>query len=664
MHHVTTPHCRPTHTRTKAILLMLWIAVGSCAADHTRTEFVIELKTDFVPEVDFLSIRTTVISEKDLQPVITDEQSITDTAHDFVSGVRIGEYDQLVPGDFVVKVALLDNKGKVLTERPTRMTLTDRRAMTVVISRDCRNVQCPSPEGDQTLEACWGGVCVDARCTPETLEYCDTQAFECATNAECASEHACVQTQCVENVCFSQGTSSECDSSQMCVPETGCTEVEPPAEPTCSDGKKNGNEIYIDCGGDCLCPVTEWVRGHGGPGHDNPSGVGIDSDGNIILAGTYSAPMDFGGGALTGTSLVQRIFLASFDRQGQHRWSKRIGDPARDSEVLSLNVDANDDIYVVGTIYADSFLVSYDKDGNQRWARDFVQIASVEDYQISVTGVATDQTGHVYITGSFSGIANFGSGSLLVSSFGDRLFVASYDTDSGAHRWSNTYSGDDWNTAYPSALVATDDGRHFITGYFNGELNLGGTTLSADIPTAFIAGFNSAGYPMWSVQPISTEYTSGAQLALNSSDDLLVAGYFTEDIDFGTGVLTSAGGSDVFIASYTTDNGQVQWSQRIGGTGSEGSTGMAVSTAGVAYIGTSDFATPDVLVIAHDANTGLFLSGSLYNETGISRGGLIAIDKQNAMYITGSFEGTFDFAGEELVDNGDSDIFLLKTLPP
>ena len=51
----------------------------------------------------------------------------------------------------------------------------------------------------------------------------------------------------------------------------------------------------------------------------------IDPSGNTIVAGSFWGTVDFGGGALTSAG-AQDIFVAKFDPDGLHLWSKRFGD--------------------------------------------------------------------------------------------------------------------------------------------------------------------------------------------------------------------------------------------------------------------------------------------------------------------------------------------------
>ncbi|MCG2683351.1 MAG: GEVED domain-containing protein, partial [Planctomycetales bacterium] len=102
----------------------------------------------------------------------------------------------------------------------------------------------------------------------------------------------------------------------------------------------------------------------------------------------------------------------------------------------------------------------------------------------------------------------------------------------------------------------------------------------------------------------------GQAVAADSAGNAYVAGTFRGTVDFDPGVgvynLTSAGGSDVFVAKYSS-SGALLWARAIGGTGDDAATGVAVVAAG----------SDDVVCVSGSFSaTADFLSGSgVYNLT-------------------------------------------------
>jgi uncharacterized protein (AIM24 family) len=54
--------------------------------------------------------------------------------------------------------------------------------------------------------------------------------------------------------------------------------------------------------------------------------VGVDKDGNVVIATGLGGAVDFGGGSLTTAGTKYSITLAKLDAKGNHVWSKRFGD--------------------------------------------------------------------------------------------------------------------------------------------------------------------------------------------------------------------------------------------------------------------------------------------------------------------------------------------------
>ena len=63
-----------------------------------------------------------------------------------------------------------------------------------------------------------------------------------------------------------------------------------------------------------------WALPLTGTGDIWPWALTVDSAGNIIVAGELSGTADFGGGPITSSANIDG-FVASFDADGQHRYS-------------------------------------------------------------------------------------------------------------------------------------------------------------------------------------------------------------------------------------------------------------------------------------------------------------------------------------------------------
>jgi len=93
----------------------------------------------------------------------------------------------------------------------------------------------------------------------------------------------------------------------------------------------------------------EWVTNFGGTGDDRIKDLDVSESGYIFIVGEFASPfLSFGGSFLINPDPGTRdIFLAVFDIDGTHQWSKRLGG-AGDDRVSSLSAGSAESVYVVG----------------------------------------------------------------------------------------------------------------------------------------------------------------------------------------------------------------------------------------------------------------------------------------------------------------------------
>ncbi len=332
-----------------------------------------------------------------------------------------------------------------------------------------------------------------------------------------------------------------------------------------------------------------WSKRFGSTWWDEGNSLATDADGNIYVTGYFFGSVDFGGGPLTGP-VSQDIFLAKFDTNGNHLWSKRFGSTGMD-EGNSLAIDAAGNVYLTGNFYYavdfgggplggnagryDIFLAKYDSSGNHLWSRSFGSAG--DDYGYAL---ATDPSGSVTMTGIIQGSVDFGGGGLVYAG-SDDIFLAKYDA-SGKHLWSKSCG----STGYDAGRsLATDrEGNIFLAGVIQGSVDLGGGPLtSAGENDIFLARYDANGNHSWSKRFGSTGDDYAFSIATDPSDTVFVTGRFEDRIDFGGGALTSAGGDDIFLARYAA-NGNHLWSKRFGNMWHDYGKSLATDAAGHVFM--------------------------------------------------------------------------------
>ncbi|MBK8596410.1 MAG: SBBP repeat-containing protein [Holophagales bacterium] len=358
-----------------------------------------------------------------------------------------------------------------------------------------------------------------------------------------------------------------------------------------------------------------WSKRFGDSTAQAASGVAVDGSGNIYLTGFMNGTVDFGGGALASAG-GQDVFVVRFDAGGNHAWSKRFGDASN---------------------------------------------------QLG-TGIAVDGTGSVVQIGTFSGSMDFGGGTLTSAGSTD-VFLARYDSG-GNHAWSKRFG--DASAQTGTAIAVDPNGNVVGTGSFNGTVNFGGTPLtSAGSTDIFLAKYDSGGTHAWSKRLGDASAQTGTAVAFDGSGNVVVAGSFNGSTNFGGGALTSVGGADAFLARYDPD-GTHTWSRAFGSTGTDSGNGVAVDgtrdvvlTGG--FQGTVNFGGGPLtsaggtdFFLARYTPSGVHTSSARAGDATEQEGLAASSDASGNSLLAGRFQGSADFGGGTLTSAGGYDAFLVK----
>ena len=245
------------HTILVAGLLITALLAG-CPSDR---ELAVDVQTDFVPGVEFDQIEVTL----DGTPAATLDARDTDS---FARRRRVLERSDVPSGVHTVRVALL-NRGAPLVARRVQLAFDRSRVVAITITRDCREVTCPSSGATE----CVGRTCVPPTCS--TLGEIECPDPVCSRDSECAASVACSEGVCVDGVCLDLPRTGGCEAGSVCVPERGCVpratvpDAGPldagdadasgrvDAAPTCSPSEVCANLADDDCDGATDCSDTE-----------------------------------------------------------------------------------------------------------------------------------------------------------------------------------------------------------------------------------------------------------------------------------------------------------------------------------------------------------------------------------------------------------------------
>lgn len=272
--------------------------------------------------------------------------------------------------------------------------------------------------------------------------------------------------------------------------------------------------------------------------------------------------------------------------------------------------------------------------------------------------MAVDPQGNVYLTGGFSATVDFGGGPLIP--VGMDVFLTKLDKD-GNHLWSKRFGGSGEQKA--DAITVDATGKVTIAGIFSGTLDLGQGPFTAPTgyySSVFVASFDGDGKTVrskaWNTGVGG--YSRVFDVAVDSSDNVILSGAFIGSINFGGVTVTSSGGVDVYVwdsflvkvqpsllgaawgTVYADPNNE--WAEIFLGVDSSNSVIMAGDFAGKMQIGaiqlTSTSRVPYLAKVAEDGKTvwALKLTTTASQYHSLSD---VSVDKLGDVFITGRVPG-------------------------
>ena len=428
-----------------------------------------------------------------------------------------------------------------------------------------------------------------------------------------------------------------------------------------------------------------WHSRGGDDGERSPDEVATDAAGNVFVVGDFAGEVDLGGGVLRSAGpRWADVFVVKYDQDGNHIWSKSFGDEDGD-HARAMTLDSSGNLFVAGSfrgtldfgggdltntddIFSDMFLAKFDGDGNHLWSKSF----GSGDGSEHPNGLAVDSAGNVIVVGFFSDSFDFGGG-LLTSTSAFDAFVAKFDPD-GNHIWSNRY-GEGSGHDYANGVVVDGSDNIAVAGSFWDSIDFGGGVLnSVEREDAYLTKLDSAGNHVWSRSFGGSGDQEAEDAALDSSDNLVISGRFEQNIDLGGGQLASAGSFDIFLAKFDTDGNHV-WSQAFGGAEFAIAADVTVDSLGNSVLtgnfrGTADFGG-GVLTSAGDSDAvlakydpaGGHLWSKRFGDDDHQSGITTTTDGSDNVLVAGVFQRTIDLGGGLLTNTGYQDGFLAKLDP-
>ncbi|NOQ75830.1 MAG: T9SS type A sorting domain-containing protein [Crocinitomix sp.] len=452
-----------------------------------------------------------------------------------------------------------------------------------------------------------------------------------------------------------------------------------------------------------LAQSFEWAISAGGSdNNDFVNAISLDTSENIYATGFFQGTTDFdpSGEELFLSSDYRATFIQKVDASQNLIWAKAIlgvltnagNSITNDSEGNPIvggffqgNADFDPGIEteeVTSIGFNDAYVLKLDADGNFLWGKQIGGIANDVIYEVVV-----DNENNIICVGSFEGVVDFDPGIgeyNLTSSGGIDFFILKLDSD-GDFIWAQSIGGTELDVAY--SLCLDPAGNSYVTGSFNGTVDFDPgpdeMILNKTTETPFVLKLDSMGTFEW---VIATENDGGGRafaIALDNTNDLIVTGHFSGDVDFNPGPdafnLSATFYHNIFVLKVDS-LGSFIWAKSVGGdTSFDSARGMDVDFDNNIWITgsfqtTADFdPSGDELELESNGGRDIFVqkldpSGGLINANhigGVSEdfGYAISLTESSA-YIGGYFSNVVDFdfspSVYEIESNGFSDAFILK----
>lgn len=306
----------------------------------------------------------------------------------------------------------------------------------------------------------------------------------------------------------------------------------------------------------------EWTKTLGSNGIDGSMAAAVDAEGNIYVTGYTNGDLD----GNTGTGDFD-LFLAKWRSDGSREWTKLLGTAASEAG-NAITVDKSGNIFVAGDTAGsfsgfanaggncgqpndpqpceDIFLAKWTPDGNRAWVK---QWGAKGDE--SVTGVNTDKSGSLFVTGSTRGAidgSKYAGGicgdlpctDIFITKLngnGTKAWTKQFGTN--AEEFGNSASVDGSGSIYISGNTGGAFDGHSVTG----DDNCGSEQEPVTCSTTYILKLNAVGAKVWIKQYGSDAISS---TAIDSAGNLFVTGTVwgaSEDN-------VSAGGTDIYLSKW------------------------------------------------------------------------------------------------------------------
>jgi hypothetical protein len=268
----------------------------------------------------------------------------------------------------------------------------------------------------------------------------------------------------------------------------------------------------------------------GGIGFDNFTDMGIDSNNDVYVTGSFTGVSTTFGGITANNSdangNTSDIFTAKFTGStGAVSWLKTGGNPTSTETPSALTIDANNNVYI-GTDFAgtatfsnnsitstgstDALIIRYTSTGTLN----LLQKGGGTDSEV-VEDIAIAPDGSIFITGEFFGSTTFSSLTSTQVGFRD-MFLARYNTISSSWVDLRTAGGPNPASGFPTNCIGQTlliaNNSVYVAGVFTNTVEFGSTndriTAKSGRQEMFLTYYSLSGSPTLALSSTSSAILS------------------------------------------------------------------------------------------------------------------------------------------------------------
>jgi hypothetical protein len=448
----------------------------------------------------------------------------------------------------------------------------------------------------------------------------------------------------------------------------------------------SGCQYYEENLGFTVVGEPRWAISLGGRAGDRGMLVAFDSIGDVVVAGDFIGPADFGSG-LDGAGGPWPYITKRVASDGAERWTRRLVglNSMAHIDITAMTVTPQDEVVVTGTYvgsvdfggqtlalaepnppdHGDMFIAKYATQGGLLWVHGLAEYSNATG-----TALAVDAAGGLYAAAIFSGTVVLDGQTFQPAPGQQDMLLFAYNSD-GTRRWFHVF--DDVRGARPRSLALATNGDVLVGGSFDSPASFGGAVID---PAARVRGFLTrfrndglylASFP---VGPVAPYVSWGPDIRVDSDGHLVLQ---QVEVDESDGALQATQGSTLRVLD---DAGNELWTTPIENHGRYSPQSRALLTTPSGLIATAAWTdnpttaagNMEILTFADDGSNTVSAFGNrmaLGSDPGtFAFGG--AVSSTGALAFTGQFGGMIDFGTGPMTTRGqnDTDAFIVVVDPP